>query len=167
MSQSGQIVATDFLAIYTAESDRHIMVNLVPKSHPWEVDLVAATFVSEFVSVTGKIMQGGELKTGTIGQWWAKGTSGSGIGETRADRIKLQQKIADYEFKQHPDLVTTVNSVVGVTKGDDLIQESFEYLNSPTGPKNFNNSSGNQLMSAVLTYMGNLKKDATTIAGLP
>jgi len=117
--------------------------------------------------VTGKIMQGGQLKPGGIGQWWAKGTSGSGIGETRADRIKLQQKIADYEFKQHPDLVTTVNSVVGVTEGDDLIQESFEYLNSPTGPKNLNNSSGNQLMSALLTYMGNIKKDATTIAGLP
>jgi len=54
-----------------------------------------------------------------------------------------------------------------VTEGDDLIQESFEYLNSPTGPKNLNNSSGNQLMSALLTYMGNVKKDATTIAGLP
>ena len=167
MSQSGQIVATDFMAIYTAESDRHIMVNLVPKSHPWEVDLVAATFASEFVSVTGKIMQGGQLKPGTIGQWWAKGTSGSGIGETRTDRIKLQQKIADYEFKQHPDLAATVNSIVGVTGGDDLIQESFEYLNSPTGPKNLNNPSGNQLMSALLTYMSNLKKDATTIAGLP
>jgi hypothetical protein len=62
---------------------------------------------------------------------------------------------------------TTVNSVVGVTEGDDLIQEIFEYLNSPTGPKNLKNSRGNQLMSALLTYMGNVKKDATTIAGLP
>jgi hypothetical protein len=167
MSQSGQIVATDFMAIYTAESDRHIMINLAPKTHPWEVDLAAATFVSEFVSVTGKIMQGGQLKPGAIGQWWAKGTSGSGIGETRADRIRLQRKIADYEFELHPDLVTTVNSIVGVAKGDDPIQETFEYLNSPTSPKNLNNTSGNNLMSALLAYMANVKKDATTIAGLP
>src|ERR1700736_5114221 len=105
------------------------MVNLGPKSHQREVDLGAATFVSEFVAVTGKLMVGGQLKPGTIGQWWAKGKVGSGIGETRKDRIKLQQKIADYEFTVHPDLVKTVNSIVGTTRGHDPIQEIFEYLN--------------------------------------
>lgn len=167
LSQAGQIVATDFMAIYTAESDRHIMVRLAPKSHPWEVDLAAATFVSEFVSVTDKLMVGGQLKTGTISQWWAKGKNGSGIGETRRDRIKLQQKIGDYEFTVHPDLVATVNGIVGTTKGHDLIQEVFEYLNSPTGPRSLNNPTGDQLMSALLTYMENLKKDAATIAQQP
>jgi hypothetical protein len=167
LSQAGQIVATDFMAIYTAESDRHIMVRLDPKSHPWEVDLAAATFVSEFVSVTGKLMVGGQLKPGTISQWWAKGKTGSGIGETRSDRIKLQRKIADYEFTVHPDLVTTVNSIVGTTTGHDVIQEIFEYLNSPNGPKNLNNPTGDKLMSALLTYMENVKKDAATIAQQP
>jgi hypothetical protein len=167
LSKAGQIVATDFMAIYTAESDRHIMVHLAPKSHPWEVDLAAATFVSEFVSATGKLMVGGQLKPGAIGQWWAKGTSGSGIGETRRDRIKLQQKIADYEFKVHPDLVTTVNGIVGTTTGHDPIQEIFEYLNTPNGPKNLNNPDGDKLMSALLTYMENVKKDAATIAQQP
>ena len=167
LSQPGQIVATDFMAIYTAESDRHIMVKLAPKTHPWEIDLAAATLVSEFVAVTGKIMQGGKLKPGTIGEWWAKGKVGSGIGETRKDRIKLQKKIADYEFKQHPDIVATVNGIVGVTKGDDVIQEIFEYLNSPKGPKNLNDPDGDKLMTALLTYMANVKNDAPTIAALP
>jgi hypothetical protein len=117
--------------------------------------------------VTGKIMQGGKLKPGTIGQWWAKGKVGSGIGETRKDRIKLQKKIADYEFKQHPDIVATVNGIVGVKKGDDVIQEVFVYLNSPNGPKNLNDSNGDKLMTALLAYMANVKNDAPTIAALP
>ena len=34
LSTAGQMVATDFLAIYTAESDRHLMVNNNPASIP-------------------------------------------------------------------------------------------------------------------------------------
>ena len=62
---SGQVVATDFLAIYTAELDRHVMVNLVPATHPWEIDLGEVTFLTSYGAASGMVMKGGALVPGT------------------------------------------------------------------------------------------------------
>ncbi len=175
LSQAGQIVATDFIAIYTAEAARHIMVKLDPRKHPWEVDLAAATFVSTFVTTTGQIMQNVtpdadtptyRMKPGTPTQWWAKGQVGSGIGETRQGRLALQKAIAAYELSKsgHPDLVKAIVAITGTPKGNDVINDVFEYLSAPKGPRSIKNvTAQGGLMDLFLQYMAAVRQDAPNI----
>lgn len=165
LSTAGQMVATDFMAIYTAESARHLMVNLKATAHPWEIDLAAATFVSVFDAATGMMNQkdGGDFKLvkGSIGQWWAKGQQGSGIGETRGARTDLSEKISAYEAKKHPDLISEIEAVVGKTRGNDVIQGTFEYLNTPPkGPSDFDSDKAEKLTDAMVKFIEQVQADA-------
>lgn len=174
LSTQGQIVATDFIAIYTAESARHLMVNLDPAKHPWEIDLASATFVSNFVTATGQIMVNNAMRAGQPTQWWAKGKVGSGIGETRSDRAALQAAIAKYEDTPnlgHPDLIHAIIKLTGpmaskangVVVHDDVINGLFMYLNSPNGPQKFDSNEQNELLTAFIQYLEAVKVDAPKI----
>lgn len=163
LSKDGQVVATDFIAIYTAESDRHIMVDLKPRSHPWEIDLAAATFVSAHVAKAGTALdENGDFVEFEIKDWWAKGKVGSGIGETRRQRIALQKKIAENESdnKTSKAAVKKVEDVVGDVKDGDIIQAVFEYLNAPDGPKKMSEADRRKLKDGMLTYLDNVQSDA-------
>ena len=162
LSQDGQIVATDFLAIYTAESDRHLMVHLSPGSHPWEIDLAAATFVSIFDTATGLIMQNGKLINGNLNQWWAKGASGSGIGNTRRDRIALQRLIARYDADS--DLLREISVVTDKAAGDDAIQGVLVYLNSESSPLTMSETASAQLTNLMEKYLVHVQTESAKIA---
>lgn len=162
LSEAGQIVATDFLAIYTAESDRHLMVNLSATSHPWEIDLAAATFVSIFDTATGLIMQDGVLTEGSIKMWWAKGTTGSGIGNTRKDRIALQRLIAQNDAES--DLLLEISDVVGKSVEKDAIQGVLVYLNSSASPLTMPKGDAEQLASLMRDYLVHVQDNADQIA---
>jgi hypothetical protein len=162
LSANGQIVATDFLAIYTAESDRHIMVDLSPNSHPWEIDLAAATFVSIFDAKSGLLMLNGSLVKGSIKQWWAKGTQGSGIGETRKDRIALQKLIGNFEAGL--DETKEISAITQSPTDNDVIQNVLEYLNTPNAPLVMTGGQGEQLSDLMQSYLVHVQTDATKIA---
>jgi hypothetical protein len=164
LSEDGQAVATDFLAIYTAELDRHLMVDLNPRRHPWEIDLAAATFVSVFNTASGLMMQDGSLTQGTIQDWWAKGTAGSGIGETRRDRIALQKMIAENEAGTQE--ARQIAKLVGAdADGDDLIQAALLYLNSSNAPAEMGDDAG-KLSRAMRDYLVNVQAHSDQIAAL-
>jgi hypothetical protein len=126
----GQVVATDFLTIYTAELNRHVMVNLDPKQHPWEIDLAEVTFLNSYGAPSGMVMQKGALVPGTATAYYAVGTKGSGIGETRADFVKLATRITQYEQSpnHHPELVDALvkltpildKKILSTVRGDVL-----------------------------------------------
>lgn len=162
LSELGQTVATDFLAIYTAESDRHIMVGLHPKAHPWEIDLAAATFVSAFSTATGMIMQNGQLANASITQWWAKGMRGSGIGETRRDRIKLQKAIA--EHKAMAPIAAKIKAIVGEGATGEPINDVLFALNSADTPARYDNATAAKLIKLMGQYVVAMHKNAKDIA---
>jgi hypothetical protein len=136
----GQVVATDFLTIYTAELNRHVMVNLDPKQHPWEIDLAEVTFLNSYGAPSGMVMQKGALVPGTATAYYAVGTKGSGIGETRADFVKLATRITQYEQdpNHHPELVNALvkltpildEKILSTVRGD-VLRRSLVYLNRP------------------------------------
>jgi hypothetical protein len=164
LSEAGQIVATDFVAIYTAELDRHLMVNLDPKTHPWEIDLAAATFVSIFDAQSGLLMKNGALVEGSIKDWWAKGQVGSGIGETRRDRLALQQLIAKSEASS--DEAGAIAQLIGASADADLIQGVLLYLNSSNAPADMTGGQGEQLTAQLRSYLVNVQSHAGQIASL-
>lgn len=167
LSEEGQTVATDFLAIYAAESVRHIMVDLHPGIHPWEIDLAAVTFASAYVMRTGKMMSDvGTLVEGDISQFNGQGRNGSGVGITRKERKKLTKLIASHLAEKNEDAqkaVKTMEKYIGDRTDDDMIQGLFEYLNAPggKGPKKIANS--DQLIEAMLVYMDQVSADARKI----
>ena len=124
-SESAQMVATDFIAIYTAELDRHLMTKLT--KHYWENDLAEVVFIAPFSSVSGKIMKEGKFQDGRLDEYWAKSkfvdprtgkpSNRSGIGITRGDRRALQKWISDFEVRNHPELIAEIEKIVGRLTG--------------------------------------------------
>src|SRR5262249_17488983 len=120
LTSDAQVVATDLLAIYTAELDRHIMSNLDVNKHPWEIDVAEVTLLTSYGAASGMVMKNGSLQQGTAAAYYAKSTSGSGsgIGETRNDFMKLAEKITMFEKdpQHNPDLI---NEIIHLTPIQD------------------------------------------------
>lgn len=144
LTDKGQALLGDFFTVYTAESVRHLMVNLADGVHPWEIDLAAVTFISPVSVRMGKVVTDGQLKQDDIGAWFAPSTHNqpggpqrSGIGITRKDRVKLQRAIHAYEMTT-PDgkkLIADIQKITGAAANPaDVIQGVFEFLSSPSTP---------------------------------
>ncbi len=166
LTPAGQVVATDFMAIYTAELDRHVMVNLVPGTHPWEVDLGEVTFLTSYGAASGMVMKGGKLVAGPATSYFGVGTTGSGIGETRADFEKLAKKITTFESQssQHPDLVNAVMTLTPITEANvltavkgDVFRRFLVYLSRTEFESSVQSHSGE-----LVTAMGALLKQINT-----
>jgi hypothetical protein len=137
---TAQVAATDFLTIYTAELDRHVMVNLVPKTDPWEIDIAEVTFLTSYGAASGMVMQNGSLVPGTAVAYYGSGASGGGIGETRTDFVKLATRITTFESdpQHHPELINAIlnltptqdQTILSQVNGD-IIRRFLVYLNRP------------------------------------
>lgn len=168
---SGQVVATDFLAIYTAELDRHVMVNLVPATHPWEIDLAEVTFLTSYGAASGMVMKSGALVPGTAVAYFGVGTNGSGIGETRTDFEKLAKKITTFESDphQHPDLVNAIvtltpiqdKKILAAVKGD-VFRRFLVYLNRPEFQSNLQ-SHASDFVTAMVALLKQINADNAQI----
>lgn len=171
LSAAGQVTATDFMTIYTAELDRHVMVNLVPATHPWEIDLGEVTFLTSYGAASGMIMKNGALVAGTAVAYFAVGTSGSGIGETRKDFTKLAAGITSFESQtsQHPDLVNAIVNLTPITdpkilsavKGD-VIRRVLVYLNRSEFQSNVH-SHASELVTATVAFLKQINADNAQI----
>jgi len=138
VSDEGKIVASDFLAVYVAEQDRHLMVNL--KSQHWDRALLEVTLLSAFHGGQSdvKVMYGGQLtgttykqvrncidakaptpqkiakKAGMIDYWQFSSNTDpqnckrSGINLTNREFRKLDRLISNYQRQAHPELVYKV-----------------------------------------------------------
>jgi len=166
-----QVTATDFLAIYTAELDRHVMVNLVPSTHPWEIDLAEVTFLTSYGAPSGMVMKNGSLVPGTAVAYFAVGTSGSGIGETRKDFVKLATQITTFESdpQHHPQLVNAIVNLTPISdrkilyqvKGD-VIRRYLVYLNRSEFQSNVQSHSSD-LVNAMVAFLKQINTDNSQI----
>jgi hypothetical protein len=168
---AAQVTATDFLAIYTAELDRHVMVNLVPSTHPWEIDLAEVTFLTSYGAPSGMVMKSGSLVPGTAVAYFAVGTSGSGIGETRKDFVKLATQITTFESdaQHHPELVNAIVNLTPISdqkilsqiKGD-VIRRYLVYLNRSEFQSNVQSHSSD-LVNAMVAFLKQINADNSQI----
>jgi hypothetical protein len=168
---AAQVTAADFMAIYTAELDRHVMVNLVPSQHPWEMDLAEVTFLTSYGAPSGMVMKNGSLVAGTAVAYYAVGTSGSGIGETRKDFVKLATRITSFESApgHHPELVNAIVNLTPITdqtilsqvKGD-VIRRFLVYLNRPEFQSTVQTHSSD-FVNAMVTFLKQINTDNAQI----
>lgn len=134
LSELGQIVATDYLAIYTAELYRHMVMDLKPRSHPWEIDMSAITFIAPFSVKTGYVLRSARLSSEDILGWIGRNenTGSSGVGFTRRDRQILSKEITRlFKNGDGAESVRAINSALGNSGNEDVIQGFFEFLNAP------------------------------------
>lgn len=174
VSDLGQSVLSDFFTVYTAEADRHMMVNLQKGNHPWEIDLAAVTFISAVSTKTSKVVTDGVQKESDLNGWFAPspnnkpdGPQRSGIGITRKDRQKLQRAIHEYEMGT-PDgkrLITDIQAIVGVKNKNDVIQDVFEFLSNPTTPESIG-AKANTLADLMARFVEASHNDAEEIIKL-
>jgi hypothetical protein len=171
LSAPGQVTATDFLAIYTAELDRHVMVNLAPSTHPWEIDLAEVTFLTSYGAASGMVMKNGSLVPGTAVAYFGVGATGSGIGETRKDFIKLGTRITTFENDphHHPELVKAILDLTPITDpkilsavNGDVIRRYLVYLNRPEFQSNVQNHSSD-FVNAMVAFLKQIKADDSQI----
>jgi len=168
---SGQVTGTDFLAIYTAELERHVMVNLVPSQHPWEIDLAEVTFLTSYGAPSGMVMKNGSLVPGTAVAYFAVGATGSGIGETRKDFVKLASRITAFESDphHHPELIKAIvdltpihdQKILAQVK-DDVIRRFLVYLNRPEFQSTIQSNSSD-FVSAMVAFLKQVNADNTQI----
>ena len=153
ITKAGQAVATDFLAVYIAEQDRHLMSNFT--KHPWDEALLEVTLLAAFHAGQEEIhiMYGGELtnlthqqKTGcdegeasekvaSLIDYWQFSSSvdptqckRSGINITRKDFRALGAMITAHQREVNPELVASIEARLGVTNSKNLFADLSKFI---------------------------------------
>ncbi|MBL7716966.1 MAG: hypothetical protein JNL01_15995 [Bdellovibrionales bacterium] len=161
LSNSGQTVMTDLIAVYTAEQDRHIMGDM--RSHPWENDLAETTMMSAYTVNTGKIIADGQYVNGIPNDFYAVGPSGrSGLGVGRKDRMKLQTEISKAMWKLHPDLTQRFADMIRAKKDTDLFHGLMLFINNPYGQDKVR-AVADDLVKTVVEFLQTMRDDAAKI----
>ena len=168
LSVLAQTVATDFIAVYTAEIDRSLMSNLY--LHSWENDLAEVTMVSMWGTAVGKVLRDGHIIDGDPTDYWAMSTfsNRSGIGVTRWDRRALQRLITSYERVKHPALIAAIEAITG--SSTDVFHRVMTYLNDPRFLDDrdaLKRIPGEQLTEAVVALLREVRLDAPDMLTTP
>lgn len=150
ITTDGQVVGTDFLAVYIAEQRRHLMSNF--KSHPWDEALLEVTLLAAFHAGQENvaIMQNRTLTATTFKQetgcstnerrtqkasmmdYWQfssnqdpKHCSRSGINITRKDFRALGALITSTIRAENPELVKRIESKLGLKRDSSNLYASL------------------------------------------
>jgi hypothetical protein len=164
LPDAGQIVATDFLTIYTAELIRHNMVNLDMNKDPWEVDLGEITLLANYCAPAGMIMESGKLVPGAIN------TYGYGaIGDHRKDFTNLAKNIESFERAKHPNLITAVETLTPISNqkiansvSGDVFRRLLVYANLPAAQTELQQNA-TSLVSAINNLLDQVRLDRNEI----
>jgi hypothetical protein len=187
MSAVGQAVATDFLAVYVAEQDRHLMANL--KSHHWDDALLQVTLLSALHSGQKNVMvmYNGALTASTYKQapgcatearvakaasmvdYWQFSTSSdpancnrSGINVTRSDFNRLGAAISSYHRKHNPRVIAQVERhFKNMKTGGNLFAEISAFLINYQTPEKMDSVSL-QLSDDFTAFLMQVRQDANT-----
>ena len=180
-----QTVATDFLAVYTAEQDRHLMSNFT--KHPWDIALLEVTMLGAFhagqekikVMFQGKLTDttlkqkpGGTERTETqrasLVDYWQFSTNTapesknrSGINITKKEFRSLGQYITEFERANNPAVVTKVENILGATKSKNLFATFTETLIDLKAPQKYTNYK--DISAAMVEFLKQVKNDANAI----
>ena len=185
ISPEGQGSAADFLSVYTAEQDRHMMANF--KSHAWDEALLEVTLLSAYhagqqvvkvmfnnflTAQTLKQAPGGEPRTqkqaaSMIDYWQFSNNpdpaskNRSGINVTRTQFRALGKAISDFERAQNPDLVKQVEShFVNMPAGGNVFAELSAFLINPKTAEQLNDPT---FASDIADFLDQVRQDAEAI----
>lgn len=164
ISKAGQAVATDFLAVYIAEQNRHLMSDF--RNHPWEEALLEVTLLSSFHAgqKTVHVMSGGDLtattfrqrpgcdtgekvaKSASLVDYWQFSTNTdpahcnrSGINITRRDFRALGALITGHMRETHPELVRRIETKLGLKEPSANLYASLsKFMIRLEAPETFN-----------------------------
>jgi hypothetical protein len=184
LSNPTQRVATNFLAIYTAEEYR-AMVPEQPR-HGWDDALFQVTMLGAFHSgqatltkyylgnfsnkskkqgpgvYRGPNADSAATKGAELNDYWqysADPTSRrSGINETRGDFVEMGQKITKYAKSTGNKAVANIEAVVG--ESDNVIQAISQHF---TDGRSTDISKIDSLANDVADFMTNIREDADKI----
>jgi hypothetical protein len=164
LPNSGQVAATDFLTIYTAELIRHNMVNLDMSKDPWEVDLGEVTLLANYCAPAGMVMVNGKLISGSTSVY---GTSA--IGEHRKDFTALARQIASFEQSKHPNLISAVEKLTPIpdratanSVSGDVFRRLLVHVNLP-GTQMGLQQNATSLVSAMTDLLKQIRIDSSQI----
>lgn len=189
ISEAGQAVATDFIAVYTAEQDRHLMSDL--KRHPWDEALLEVTLLSAFHAGQKKIMlmHNGEFTDTTLKQapgcdetervskkaslidYWQFSTSTdpancnrSGLNVGRKDFRNLEAAITAYEQEHNPELIENIQRHFGTSRNvDNVFAQLSEFLINYKTPGQLD-ADTLELAEDFTAFLMQVRKDANKIS---
>jgi hypothetical protein len=160
LAENAQTVSTDFFAIYTAELDRNLMTGL--KQHPWENDLAEVTLLSAYGNRSGMIEKSGQFVEGSATEYFGVGQTGSGIGETRKDRMALQLSVSNAERKLNPALLSEIDQLIGTKSNQDVIHGFMVYLNNPDNQASLH-ANADRLVKAMSSFLSDIHNNDGSI----
>lgn len=188
ISPEGQAVASDFVAVYVAEQDRHLMANL--ETHHWDRALLEVTLISALHSGQDqvKVMYRGTLTAQTNKQqngcsseqaesqkasmmdYWQFSQSTdpencrrSGINVTRDDFRKLGQLISRFEQNKNPQMIQKIyKNLDGIQKSGNLLADLSAFLINYKTPESLG-LAGAELVKNYTEFLMQVKKDANEI----
>lgn len=190
LSNEGKAVASDFLAVYIAEQDRHLMANL--KSHHWDSALLEVTLLAAFhagqdkltliveesqnkFKFTDKVTKQHKVTdtnpdltlrdAGMIDYWQfssnPENAGRSGINITRQSFQKLESAITKFEKANHPELVAAIEKIIGKSSFNTFDLVSDFLINFNTQAAVKANAS--TLTDAYVKFLEQVRKDAKLI----
>lgn len=148
LTNEGQLLIADFMAVYMAELDRHLMTGL--KRYEWENALTEITMLAAYAANAGGVTldpRGGasneenkrELVKSSVLKadqrmlgFFGVGTDGSGLdGKNKTRRHKLTRAIVEEMREVDAELVTEIETLIGSKAGVDIYDEVMNRINSP------------------------------------
>ncbi len=187
LSPKSQTLLSDFLAIYVAEQDRHLMSDL--RTHAWDISLLEVTLNAILQAGQSKmmVMYGGRLvdqfpKQAPGGQlsfdnlipadltaYWRFSVSSnpqfskrSGINVARTDFLLQGKLVTKYMAEKFPVLVNNVERhFTGIILTGNVYDELNSYLISNKAPASI--TGVNDLVSDFVTFMMAVRANAQDI----
>lgn len=189
INKDGQAVATDFVAVYIAEQDRHLMAKL--RSHHWDKALLEVTLLSALHAGQSQIMvmYNGNLtaqtykqdngcsiapkvvKKASLADYWQFSKSDkpenckrSGINITKDDFTKLGQKISDFERKNNPKIYYSVaRHFKNLRSSGNVFSDFSAFLINYSTPKKLSPETL-ELAEEFTTFLMQVRSDAKLIS---
>lgn len=161
MDDEGRAVITDFLTVYTAELERNNMADLSPTKWAWQTDLAEVTLIAAYGGASGLVMKDGQLVQGPANAYYESG----GIGNTRAQFMRLSRLITQYMLEKHPEQVFRLTALTPLTNSDvlaavdgDALRRFLVFLNrSETQDEAAANAAA--LTQAMVQYLGTVRTE--------
>jgi hypothetical protein len=185
ITPEGQAVAADFVAVYTAEQNRHLMSDL--KRHPWDEALLEVTLLSalhagqkqiqlmyngEFTSVTHKQTTGCDAsekveKKASLVDYWQFSSSEdpahckrSGLNVNRKDFRSLGKMITAFQKEQNPELVARLQKHFKTSRNkDNVFAQLSDYLINYNTARSLGRQ-GEDLVADFTEFLMQVQKDA-------
>lgn len=185
ITPEGQAVAADFVAVYTAEQNRHLMSDL--KRHPWDEALLEVTLLSalhagqkqiqlmyngQFTTVTHKQTTGCDVsekieKRASLIDYWQFSSSEdpthckrSGLNVNRKDFRSLGKMITAFQKENNPELVARIQKHFKTNRNkDNVFAQLSEYLINYNTPQSLG-AQGEDLIADFTEFLMQVQEDA-------